>query len=355
MFSLDDAADLISKVMMAIVSIENAVYFYYSFGSYGYPESENELFLWILRNFSYWHEVQHETFVSHVLSHIEEQFLEKLITNEDFIVKNEVTMYSILKRWLVDKMKLRENYDYFSMWNRSEPFLETDEGKEYERIFSLLNLHQLLLDTTSLEQLKRDNIYPTSYIHRACAENYMWLVQLAENAPIPGIVDFSFETYRVGIFHDQTATSFQTTTVNFFGIYLKFGMAGQMLTCTRNRHDKETLFHHAPVKIRFRVAFYTPEKFDKDGEYFMSAQMEHEIRENELVNLVEWKPKKESSTFQYQQQPLRNFGYISSAASPQAFNLIAQNNFSLHQHVAAQIKFPKIIGIEMVFTNRYVY
>jgi hypothetical protein len=355
MFNLDSAADIISKVMFSIVTIDNVVYFYYSFGSYGYPDLEQELFLWILRNFSYWNEVQHEAFSAQVLSHMEVQFLEKLITHEDFIVKNEITLYNIIKKWLVDKMKLRDDYDYFRMWNRPEPFLETDEGKEFERLFSLLNLHQLLMETASIELLKKDNIYPSAYINRAGAENYMRLVQLAHNPPIQSIADFADESHRLAIFHGQNAAAFQGATVNHFGVHLKFGMMGQMLTVQRNRKEKETLFHHGPVTIRFRIAFYTPEKFEKDDEYSVSDPMEHEIRENELINLIEWQSSKDGNTNTYPTLPnFRNFAAMSTGSSPQALNLIAQNNIFFQQHGTNMntAKFPKIVGIEMFFVDR---
>lgn len=351
MFNLDDAADIVSKVMFSLTDMENVIYFYYSFGSYGYPELEEELFRWILLNFSYWNEMQHEAFCLKVLNRMEATLLEKLITHEDFIVKNEVTLYGVLRKWLVDKMKLRDDYDYFKIWGQPEPFLETEVGAEFERIFSMLNLHHLLMEKNSLEHLKKDRIYPLSYLQRAGAENYMKMVQLASTTYIPNTMINNNESFRLSIMHPHGAHSFTGALVNYFGIHLKFGWNGNMLTVQRNRRDKEMLFHHGPITIRFRISFYTPETFRTDKAFQVSGMLEHEIRENELVNLMEWKCDDVSNVMS-RVNPIRS----TPAASPFNFAFYLRHD-SLAQAAAAAVtvntlKFPKVIGIEMIFVQQ---
>jgi hypothetical protein len=251
-FSLDSVADSIANAMLAIVSIENVVYFYYSFGCYGYPQYESKLLAWILGNFSFWNETKHEAFATNVLAHIEEILMEWLVSHENFIVKNELTLYNILKRWLVDKMKLRDDYDYFKIWNRPEPFLESDEGKKFERVFSKLNLNQLCMDPNAIDQLEKDKILPISYIHRAGAENYLRLVDPPESGE---------SSYRLAIIHGPSETAFKTTSIDFQGIHLKFSWVKNLLMLTRSQ-DKPGLHYSASINIHFRVAFYTPEDFE---------------------------------------------------------------------------------------------
>ena len=254
-FALDSVADTIATNMQNVINVDNAVYFYYSFCSYGYPLYEYHTFHWILRNFSYWNNTNHELFCSKVLSHIEEEFMEKLVKDKSLIVKNEMDLYSILKRWMVDKMKLRADYDFFKMWSRPEPFLETEEGNRYERIFSLLNLEQLCRHIGNIDQLKKDNILPTSWIHRACADSYMRLVKLS-NISTQNFSPSSAFSCRLAIFHTNY-TTFKATTVDFCGFHFKFTWVKCCLIVTRHQPLKSLCFSGS-ITIAFRYNFLTP-------------------------------------------------------------------------------------------------
>jgi len=362
MFICDDAADIAANDMISIVTMENVVYFYYSFGSYGYGEYETEMFRWILLNFSYWHETVPEAFINYVLSHMESVLLETLITNEDFIVKNEFVLYSILKRWTVDKVKTKENYDYFKVWGRPEAFLQTEEGREFERIYSLLNLHYLIMDQPHLEIVRKDNIIPEEWLYNAGAENYLYMSQL-NDPPMPKLKTFQNDPCRIAIFHNHGASSFNQAHLDYFGIPLIFGWSDKRLTVTRYRRTDEIFYQHGPVTLRFRVCFYTPEKFRKDKSYQKVPSIDHTLTERHQINLLEWNTDDMSlmtkfpsytptSPIAYQPNP--SFGLQGSYIPPARAPIYIHN--SIHYYdggiVINSTRFPKIIGIEISFVNQ---
>lgn len=288
MFNLDETADHVAQDMNRMAEIGNVIYFYYSFESYGYPVLCEKMLEWIAVTFSYWNEFNHDIFCSQVLNKIESSLMERIITHDNFLVKNEPMLYSILKRWMVNKVKMRDGYDFFKVWNRPQPFLETEEGKEFERIFSMVKINHLLMDVNSLELLKKDNFFPDSCIQRAGAENFIYMEQLASTLLTPNM---SSQSFRISINQHPIFKANKGANVNYFGIHLKFAWNGRMLTVQRNRRDKETMFHHGPVAVVFSVVFYNPIKRYDTPQYF--GPIEHTIQENELVNLVEWKEGKD--------------------------------------------------------------
>lgn len=337
MFNLDDAANIVSKEMIATVEMKNVIDFYYSFESYGFPEFSSQLLRWILRHFSYWYEFDHNNFCSQVLSRIDVTLLETVITHEDFVAKNELTIYSILKRWTVDKMKMKDGYDFFKTWNRLQPFLETADGKEFERIYSLLIVNRLMMEADALETLKKDNFYPESFLHRAGAENFLNLAKLSgvSSSLKSSIND---QCYRLGIFHKETATVFQVTRFNYFGIYLNFGWNDKTLTVQRNLRSKETLFNHAPITIRFRIIFCSPGKFSEDKLQQDSGSVEYEVLENELVNLMELKSNESSSCIR-----------VTTDQIPTVSRYFSHGTLIPDLPAQTRPQFPKIIFIEMSF------
>lgn len=353
MFNLDEVADIVSREMYANVEMKNVIEFYYSFESYGYQVLSNNLLKWILLNFSFWYEMDHDNFCSQILNRVEQTLLETLVTHEDFVSKNELTTYKIVKRWTVDKMKMKDGYDYFKTWNRPEPFLETDEGKEFERIFSLLLVSHLLMDADSLETLTKDNFYPESYLHRAGAENFLDLAKLSGIRGSATKANVSVQSYRLGIFHSKTTAAFQGISFNYFGIYLNFGWSGNMLTVQRNKMSKETVFNHSPIVIRIRIVFYSPGKFSELISKQDSGFKEHEILENELLNLMEWKSDDNNTCTR-----------VTTAQIPALIHNQSVYGYPLYQHhsfgrpslgpsasspAATGPKFPRIVSIELSF------
>ena len=252
-FALDSVADTIASVMQNIVNLENAVDFYYSFRSYFYPQQEGFIFHMFLRNFGYWNYKNHETFCSKVLIHIDDEFMEKLVKSDSLIVQDDMDLYNILKRWIVDKMKLRTNYDFFKMWARPEPFLETKDGEKYQKIYSLLNLEQLCTDTRNIDQLKKDNIVPASWLHRACAKNYIRLAKFS-NDSIQSIP--SAFSCRIAVFYPDKSERFKATSVEFFGVNLKFAWVKKSLFVTCDQPLK-SLCYSGSIAIAFRYNFHT--------------------------------------------------------------------------------------------------
>ena len=281
MFNLDEAADRVAEEMSNIINAENVIYSYFSFESYGYPAHSKKTLDWIVLNFSYWYETR-QNFCSQVLNKIEATLMENIITH-DFLIKDEMSLYFILKRWMIDKVKMKDGYDYFEVWNRPEPFFETEEGKKYERIFSMLKINHLLMDKGSVQLLKKDNFFPESYIQRAGAENLITMMQLASPEPSDNVSD---QVYQISIFHTLSDKQFKRVDVNYFGHHLTFGWADKMLTVQRNLRQNEMLFNHGPVAITFNIVFHDPS--DKKNLPKYSGSIEHVIQENELIYLFKW-------------------------------------------------------------------
>lgn len=260
--------------MFNSVSTENVIYFHDCFSCYGFPGYESKLLAWILHNFAFWHETKLEVFNSHILAHIEKNLMEKLLAHEDFVMKSEMTLYNILKRWLVDKMKLRDDYDYVKTWNRPEPFLATQEGKKYERVFSKLNLKQFCMDAGVIEQLTKDNILPVSWLHKAADENYRRLVY--------GSSDGS-AIYRLGIIHGPNECIFRVTSISVEGIHLEFSWASNALVLTRLQ-NLSGLSYSGSVRIRFCVSFHKPNDFET-GTWMVGA---FEVKKDFSAPIFAW-------------------------------------------------------------------
>lgn len=160
MFSFDAAAEVIAKDMKETFSLENVVSFHSAFCSYNFPTFEEETFKLILKNFTMWYESQNDVFNSHLLSCINLDLMKKLLQHEKILVKNKLTLYIILKKWL-------EFQGFKITANLSQPFLETEEGKKFKSLFSAVTVYELLDECVNIEAIKSDNIYPLSVF-----ENY---------------------------------------------------------------------------------------------------------------------------------------------------------------------------------------
>lgn len=60
-------------------------------------------------------------------------------------------------------------------------------------------------------------------------------------------------------------STFKGASVNYFGMHLKFGWNDKMLTVQRSRRDKEKIFYHGSVAIKFQIIFYEPNNYRKSN------------------------------------------------------------------------------------------
>lgn len=215
---------------------------------------------------------------------MDQPLFEKLVSHDDFIVKDEFMLYELIKKWTVEKLKEREDYDYFRIWERPDhtPFLLTADGDPYVNLFKNVRISNIIMDRSNLEKLKSDNIIPFDWIEDAGATSLAQMMEISN-----GTVGSDFKSYRVGIFHSDEATIFVDKIVNYHGIYLRFEFTSGIFTVHRFRHGSETMFHHGTCFLQFRITLYTRKGHKYMKECNKVVVIKRYISENETLNLFQ--------------------------------------------------------------------
>lgn len=300
----------------------------------------------MLRNFSYWYDQKTESFIQNVMKIMDQSLFEQLVSHEDFIVKDEFMLYELIKKWTVESLKEREDYDCFKIWNRPDqtPFLLTPDGEPYVNLFKNVRLSNIMLDSNSLRALKSENIIPFDWIEEAGATNLAQMMVISN-----GTDGSAFKSYRVGTFHSNEAI-FVDKLVNYFGIHLRFKWTSGILTVHRFRHENETMFHHGTCSLQIRITFYSP-KGQNRKECNKVSVVEKVISENETLNLL-IRDAEEEKEIKYASDLAAVHTLITHSSHAGSFQQPASLPFYNKHFPRIPIKvFPTIIGIDLLYLS----
>lgn len=217
---------------------------------------------------------------------IDQPLLERLITHEDFLVKDEYTLYCIVKEWTIENLMNREDYDFSVFYQRpnSPSFLLTADGEPYVNLFKKIRLSSAMLVKKNIEALKNDNIIPLEWIEEAgaVALAQMMTMSTGAEAVLPHIPT---DYFRVAIFHPEKAMLFVDQKVNFYGVHLQFRWNTGVLSVGRCRFESDKIVSHGICKLEFRITLYCKKKYVTIESCEEVIVVTRKISENETHNL----------------------------------------------------------------------
>lgn len=186
-----------------------------------------------------------------------------LLTHKDFVVKDEYTLYCIVKEWTIENLTNREDYNYsgFNQQPNSTSFLSTADGEPYVNLFKKIRLSSAMLDKKNLDALKNDNIIPLEWIEEAGAVALSQMMTVSTGCDASVLTHNPADYFRVGIFHSEKDIVFLDQPVNFYGIHLQFRWDAGTLSVGRYRFGDEKMFCHGVCKLQFRLTFYCRKRY----------------------------------------------------------------------------------------------
>lgn len=262
-------ADTLAAAVYNHINFCSVVASYYCFDRLGYPWYVTEILLSIVHTLSYWHEIAPNLFYTIILSDIRSELMEKIFSHDEFSAKSEATVYQIIKAWLQLKGALETE-------NLTESFLNSKEGKNYERILALLPLEYLVMDKTVEEMLRIDKIYPTENIEEAITRNQLIATEYDGCQHSKSAIK---DGCRVALFKHHS----NKAELNFYGIVLKFAYESNRVTVER-KICEDSIFNGKAVTLQFQIAFHNP-KWLYEGDRL--EWFDHKIQEQQTVVLVE--------------------------------------------------------------------
>uniref|UniRef100_A0AAG5DKE9 BTB domain-containing protein n=1 Tax=Anopheles atroparvus TaxID=41427 RepID=A0AAG5DKE9_ANOAO len=172
LFQLDSLIDRCAEVMVETTNAETAVLYYEAACEYGVKIVKQSTYGWLLVNLlSLYHRA------AKWLRLISPELMEQLVSSADlYVVQTEFTLYTLLRFWMSLKLFPEETpasegmehpkERYFSERTSAVPFLYTDEGEPFVRVFRALRLRNLLNHHVDIRILRQDNIIPIEWLHK---------------------------------------------------------------------------------------------------------------------------------------------------------------------------------------------
>ncbi|XP_015606242.1 protein germ cell-less isoform X2 [Cephus cinctus] len=178
LFQLQGLIDQCTDIMIETTNIKTVVPYYNAAVSYGVPTVRTAARRWLEVNLLGYGWL-HPTF----LKEITPELMVELITSPNLVVmQTEFCIYMMLRIWLFVHIHNDEDPlqidTYFKNHTWTEPFLATDEGKEFAAPFKTLRMKYLLLHDQDVQILYSDNLIPPDWLHNAYKEQWLHLLRI---------------------------------------------------------------------------------------------------------------------------------------------------------------------------------
>lgn len=258
---------------------------------------------------------------------MDQQFFQKLVSHEDFIVKDDFTLYKLIKKWALVNFKHKVISNYCRKWSRKDknPFLMTEHGRPYVKLFKVLRLNNIILNNKDFESLKKDNIIPLDWIKDAVVAFSSQMKAICSGTDATFLTSFPKDAFRVGIFHSDEAQTFTEKFINYYGIHLRLNWSDGVFSLYR--HKRESIYDHGTCSLQLRLTLYTPETAVEREAYENILVIKQLIKEDETIILF----KKEHSNVT---------GNIEAPVDP--------SRMFLHER---ELFFPTTIGIDLLYLS----
>lgn len=263
LFQLQGLIDECVDIMIETTNSETVVSYYNAAVSYGVPTVKAAAKRWLEVNLlGYgW---RHPSF----LKEISPDLMTELVASPDLVVlQTEFCIYMMLRLWLFAHMHNYEETlkidDYFKNHKWTEPFLTTEEGKEYAAPFRALRMKYLLLHEQDDKILYSDNLIPPDWLHNAYREQWLHLLRVDGNkdrGPVQMTEEeFSKECFRCGRCVEKPGEHIWRWKAFHYGLDLLMTLDTSSLRIERNhRIDCEHIkANHKEHKILIKVCLYS--------------------------------------------------------------------------------------------------
>ncbi|KAG5336386.1 GCL protein, partial [Acromyrmex charruanus] len=264
LFQLQGLIDECVDIMIETTNSETVVSYYNAAVSYGVPTVKAAAKRWLEVNLlGYgW---RHPSF----LKEISPDLMTELVTSPDLVVlQTEFCIYMMLRLWLFAHIHDYEHEtlkidEYFKNHKWTEPFLTTEEGKEYAAPFKALRMKYLLLHEQDDKILYSDNLIPSDWLHSAYREQWLHLLRVDGNkdrGPVQMTEEeFSKECYRCGRCVEKPGEHIWRWKAFHYGLDLLMTLDTTSLRIERNhRIDCEHIkANHKEHKILIKVCLFS--------------------------------------------------------------------------------------------------
>ncbi|KAG5315799.1 GCL protein, partial [Acromyrmex insinuator] len=264
LFQLQGLIDECVDIMIETTNSETVVSYYNAAVSYGVPTVKAAAKRWLEVNLlGYgW---RHPSF----LKEISPDLMTELVTSPDLVVlQTEFCIYMMLRLWLFAHIHDYEHEtlkidEYFKNHKWTEPFLTTEEGKEYAAPFKALRMKYLLLHEQDDKILYSDNLIPPDWLHSAYREQWLHLLRVDGNkdrGPVQMTEEeFSKECYRCGRCVEKPGEHIWRWKAFHYGLDLLMTLDTTSLRIERNhRIDCEHIkANHKEHKILIKVCLFS--------------------------------------------------------------------------------------------------
>ncbi|EGI68012.1 PREDICTED: protein germ cell-less [Acromyrmex echinatior] len=264
LFQLQGLIDECVDIMIETTNSETVVSYYNAAVSYGVPTVKAAAKRWLEVNLlGYgW---RHPSF----LKEISPDLMTELVTSPDLVVlQTEFCIYMMLRLWLFAHIHDYEHEtlkidEFFKNHKWTEPFLTTEEGKEYAAPFKALRMKYLLLHEQDDKILYSDNLIPPDWLHSAYREQWLHLLRVDGNkdrGPVQMTEEeFSKECYRCGRCVEKPGEHIWRWKAFHYGLDLLMTLDTTSLRIERNhRIDCEHIkANHKEHKILIKVCLFS--------------------------------------------------------------------------------------------------
>ncbi|XP_024886625.1 protein germ cell-less-like [Temnothorax curvispinosus] len=266
LFQLQGLIDECVDIMVETTNSETVVSYYNAAVSYGVPTVKAAAKRWLEVNLlGYgW---RHPSF----LKEISPDLMTELVASPDLVVlQTEFCIYMMLRLWLFAHLCTLYNYEetlkideYFKNRKWTEPFLTTEEGKEYAAPFKALRMKYLLLHEQDDKILYSDNLIPPDWLHGAYREQWLHLLRVDGNKDRgPAQMteeEFSKECFRCGRCVEKPGEHIWRWKAFHYGLDLLMTLDTTSLRIERNhRLDCEHIkANHKEHKILIKVCLFS--------------------------------------------------------------------------------------------------
>lgn len=243
LFQLQSLIDQCTEIMVETTNIKTVVAYHNAAASYGVPVVKRAAKRWLEVNL-----LGHGWLHPEFLNEITPELMVELITSPDLVVmQTEFCIYMMLRIWLFVRVQKREEVvqieEFFKNHTWTEPFLTTDEGKEYAAPFKSLRMKYLLLHHQDVKILYSDDLIPPEWLNNAYKEQWHHMLRIDASKDCGpkqmSEEEFSRECFRCGRCVEKGGEHVWRWTAFHFGLDLVASLDTTTLRLKRN-HRMDT-------------------------------------------------------------------------------------------------------------------
>ncbi|XP_043480223.1 protein germ cell-less [Leptopilina heterotoma] len=259
LFQLQGLIDQCTEIMIETSNIKTVVPYYNAAVSYGVSPVKSAAKKWLEVNLLIYGWL-HPSFLREITS----ELMTELISSPGLVaMQTEFCVYMMLRVWLFVQISNKEETvqidEFFKNHTWTEPFLGTEDGKNYITPFKALRYKYLLLHDQDVNILNSDNLIPQEWLYDAYKEQWLHLLRIDANKDRgPKSIsdeEFSKECFRCGRCVDRPGEHVWRWTAFHFGLDLVVYLDTTSLKIKRNhRLDTDNIkANHSLHNIILRV------------------------------------------------------------------------------------------------------